>query len=129
MASFSARQALYRQLCEVIWNPATFGIDVPGDVERAAAQERQRYYGVGVQDLLEAGLLRPDQQLVGERAGMRYSATVTAEGYIELEDGRRERSPSNGRRRCPRCSVVQRVDVLADGHFTLTRAEAPREQR
>jgi uncharacterized protein with ParB-like and HNH nuclease domain len=95
-SSFGERQSLYRHLCELIWDPSNFGIQVPEDFERPAAvtQERQRHYGVNLKDLLDAGLLRPDQALVGTRNGVTYSGIVTADGHVELEDGRSEESPS-----------------------------------
>lgn len=95
VASFAERQAVYQKLCEVIWDPANFGIEVPQDVDTPAANaNRPRYYGLSVKDLLDAGLVHPGQRLVGTRNAVSRSATITAEGQIELEDGRREESPS-----------------------------------
>jgi hypothetical protein len=92
--SFTSRQGLYRRLCECIWDPSNFGIDVSDAPAPATVQEKQRYYGVSVKDLLDAGMLAPGQALVGTRNGVRCSATVLADGQVELEDGRREESPS-----------------------------------
>jgi Restriction Enzyme Adenine Methylase Associated/Protein of unknown function (DUF1524) len=93
--SFSEREELYRQLCEIIWNPGDFGIEFSDMLERTPAQDRQqRYYGVTVKDLVDAGLLHPGQRLTGTRNDVARTATVTADGEIELEDGRREGSPS-----------------------------------
>lgn len=78
----------------MIWNPATFGLEVPEDVAPIAAQDRQRYYGVGIKGLLDVGLLRSGQQLIAERNGMQYGAKVTPDGEIELDNGHREGSPS-----------------------------------
>jgi hypothetical protein len=97
VASFGERQALYQRLCELIWDPSNFGIEVPEDFERPAAatqEKQQRYYGVSLKDLLDAGLLRPGQALVGTRNGVTCAATVTADGHVELDDGRQEESPS-----------------------------------
>jgi hypothetical protein len=96
-SSFGERQMLYRSLCELIWNPSNFGIEVPEDFERPAVntqEKQQRYYGVSLKNLLDAGLLSPGQSLTGTRNGVTCSATVTADGEVELEDGRREESPS-----------------------------------
>jgi hypothetical protein len=51
---------------------------------------------IRLSDLLEAGLLVPDDELVWERPrlGVTYRARVTENGAIELEDGRRFPSPS-----------------------------------
>ena len=96
IASFAERQALYQQLCELIWEPTHYGLEIPETVERPANRERQqqRYYGITLKDLLDGGLLRAGQQLVANRGGVAFSATVTSDGEIELEDGRREESPS-----------------------------------
>ena len=95
LEAFTARQRLYQRLCQIIWNPAQYGIDVPNDVERPSAEDIQpRYYGVSLRDLLNGGLLRSGQPLVGTRSGVSYAATVTADGHVELEDGTREESPS-----------------------------------
>jgi uncharacterized protein with ParB-like and HNH nuclease domain len=96
-SSFADRQSLYESLCELIWDPVNFGIEVPEGYERPPtdAQERQqRYYGVTIKNLLDANLLQPGQRLVGRRNGVTCTASVTLDGQIELEDGRREDSPS-----------------------------------
>jgi hypothetical protein len=51
---------------------------------------------VRVSDLLDAGLLQPDEELTWERPrlGQRYTAVVRANGSIELPDGRSYSSPS-----------------------------------
>jgi uncharacterized protein with ParB-like and HNH nuclease domain len=95
VASFAQRQELYWKLCELIWDPASLGIEVPGDVEKPVTEDRQQqYYGVTLKDLLGAGLLRQGQRLVGNRTGSTCLATVRGDGRVELEDGRVEQSPS-----------------------------------
>nr|MDQ3318329.1 hypothetical protein [Actinomycetota bacterium] len=51
---------------------------------------------VRISDLLEAGLVQPEQALAWERPrlGQSYHATVTGAGTIRLEDGREFSSPS-----------------------------------
>ncbi|MDQ3091508.1 MAG: hypothetical protein M3R46_07595, partial [Actinomycetota bacterium] len=51
---------------------------------------------VRLSDLLEAGLVQPEQRLVWERPRLdqSYRATVTDAGAIRLEDGREFPSPS-----------------------------------
>jgi uncharacterized protein with ParB-like and HNH nuclease domain len=93
--AFTARQKLYQRLCQIIWDPAQYGMDVPDDVARPSAEDIQhRFYGVSLRDLLDAGLLRSGQALVGIRNGVSCAATVTSDGQVELEDGTREESPS-----------------------------------
>jgi hypothetical protein len=96
-SSFTERQTLYQSLCELIWDPANFGIEVPEGYERQptdAPERRQRYYGVSLKDLLDSGLLSSGQALLGTRNGVTCAATVTSDGQVELGDGRREESPS-----------------------------------
>jgi uncharacterized protein with ParB-like and HNH nuclease domain len=93
--SFTARQLLYQRLCELIWDPSNFGFDVPDAPERPATPDtQQRYYGVSLKDLVDAAMLVPGQSLVGTRNGVTCSASVTSDGQVELEDGRRSESPS-----------------------------------
>ena len=95
VASFAQRQELYRELCELIWDPANLGIEMPVDAESPVTEDRQqRYYGVTLKDLLAAGLLQQGQRLVGQRNGSTCSATIRGDGRVELEDGRVEDSPS-----------------------------------
>ncbi len=78
MESFTERQLLYQRLCELIWDPANFGIDVPDSVAAPATQaKQQRYFGVSLKDLLDAGLLLPGQALVGTGNGVTYPAKMT----------------------------------------------------
>jgi hypothetical protein len=93
--SFTQRQTLYQRLCEVVWEPAGFGLTVPDTPHRTAGDERQRYYGVTISDLLNAGLLRVGEALTGDRNGVRCTATVTADGKIALADGQVYETPSN----------------------------------
>jgi uncharacterized protein with ParB-like and HNH nuclease domain len=94
--AFATRQALYERLCELVWDPVNFGLDIPHNGPRVTSQEpqHQRYYGITLGDLLKAGLLRANQPLVGVRGGATAAASVTADGHVRLEDGRLEESPS-----------------------------------
>jgi hypothetical protein len=93
--SFTQRQTLYKRLCEVVWDPTSFGLNVPDRPDRSDDDERQRYYGVTIEDLLTAGLLRAGQTLNGERNGQQCTATVTGDGKIALSDGQVYETPSN----------------------------------
>ena len=93
--SFTQRQTLYQRLCEAVWDPAGFGLTVPDRPDHSGGDERQRYYGVTIEDLLIAGLLRAGQTLSGERNGQQFTATVTGDGKIALSDGQGYDTPSN----------------------------------
>ena len=97
IASFGERQALYQCLCELIWSPENCGIEVPLDFERPASNVQegpQRYYGVRLKDLLDAGLLQPGQAIVGMRNAVTCTATITSDGHVLMADGRQFESPS-----------------------------------
>jgi hypothetical protein len=117
-ASFAQRQELYRRLCELIWDPARLGIEISADLRRPVTEERQRFYGVTVKDLLTVGLLRQGQQLVGERNGATCSATVRADGRVELDDGRLEESPSK--------AGAAALSVKACNGWTFWQTDTPR---
>jgi hypothetical protein len=89
-----ARQALYRQLCELIWNPSDLGFEVrPVRVPRPAVRTRARY-GVKLRQLVDAGVIKVGAGLVGTQKGIEYRAQVTANGMIELATGETFTDPS-----------------------------------
>jgi hypothetical protein len=100
MADFTAissakRQELYQRMCEIIWDPASYGLNIPDQVAVPRAFDKQRYYGVSLNDLLASELLRPGQAVQGARGGVVRAGTVTAGGEIALPDGRVFESPSS----------------------------------
>jgi hypothetical protein len=44
--SFGERQELYRRLCEAIWDPDGYGLDVPDRATEPEEVDEQKYYGV-----------------------------------------------------------------------------------
>jgi len=89
-----ARQALYRRLCEVVWDPSDLGFDVPrARVPRSAVRTRARY-GVKLRQLVDAGIIKVGTALVGTKKGIEYRARVTAHGMIELATGETFTDPS-----------------------------------
>lgn len=82
------RQELYRQICEQVWHPDALGLGGGVPSEETTQTKRKATYGVGVNDLLEAGLVAPHEPLVGERNGIRYKAVITPSGQVRVEDGR-----------------------------------------
>jgi len=91
-ASIAERQELYRQVAELVWDPAGLGLRVPES--KTTANTASKSYGVTIRDLVEAGLVAPGAQLVGTHSGVEYSATVTAEGRIRLDHGDEFDAPS-----------------------------------
>jgi hypothetical protein len=82
------RQELYRRLCEIIWNPARLGFTlpetrkVPGPVHRA-----RTHYGVGIPQLMAAGLLKAGDTLVAVHRGTEHQAIILDDGRIKLAGG------------------------------------------
>lgn len=86
------RSALYRTLCERIWDPENVGI--PKLESTAVAEDGKAYYGISIADLMSAGLLAVGAELSGTRSGLTRKATVLSEGSLELEDGSVYPAPS-----------------------------------
>ncbi|GAA1606923.1 DUF262 domain-containing protein [Kribbella hippodromi] len=90
------RQALYQRLCELIWDPTTFGT-LPTAAARRPDPSRTRTrarYDVSVADLITKGLLPADAELIGQRRGERFQAQVLADGRIQVASGETFRSLS-----------------------------------
>jgi uncharacterized protein with ParB-like and HNH nuclease domain len=92
--SFAQRQALYQRLCELIWDPASFGLTLPEGAYVPPSDGRQKYIGVTLGDLISAQLIQAEQRLIGTANGRQYSATITPDAKMALEDGRMFDSPS-----------------------------------
>ncbi len=111
-AVVNARGQLYRAMAERIWSPDALGLprppgarpsvavggrddgknDVAGDGDEA--RPRRQRYNATLADLIDAGLLRADDRLVGRRGGRLFQAALTADGRIRTASGEIHRSPS-----------------------------------
>ncbi|MBL7496547.1 DUF262 domain-containing protein [Frankia sp. CNm7] len=110
-AVVNARGRLYRAMAERIWSPESLGLPLSSstrspvtavgndrgdggrDVDDDAPRRRQRY-NVTLKELIDAGLLRADERLVGRRDGQMFPATLTADGRIRTASGKIHRSLS-----------------------------------
>jgi hypothetical protein len=83
-----ARQALYRRLCEIVWDPARLGFTVhePRRVSGPAQRSRARS-GVDIPQLMSAGLLKAGDTLIAVHRGTEHQATVLDDGRIKLAGG------------------------------------------
>ncbi|WP_284346927.1 hypothetical protein [Frankia sp. Cppng1_Ct_nod] len=99
-------------MAERIWSPDALGLprppgarpsvavggrddgknDVAGDGDEA--RPRRQRYNATLADLIDAGLLRADDRLVGRRGGRLFQAALTADGRIRTASGEIHRSPS-----------------------------------
>ncbi len=92
VSAIRERQLLYQAMCEAIWDPAALGLNVP---DRPAAEpSSQRHYGVSFRQLVAARLISPGATLRGARGGQTWTATVTGDGRIRLDDGAEFDAPS-----------------------------------
>lgn len=85
------RNVLYREIAERIWAPDALGLTLPTDEPPAPAGDathrgstRRR---INPADLLRAGMIRPEESLIGKRKGQEYRATLLADGRIRTASG------------------------------------------
>ncbi len=104
----NARGRLYRAMAERIWSPEALGLPLPrtagpygpaggnndGDGGDDDERPRRQRYKTTLTNLIDAGLLRADERLVGRRGGQLFPATLTADGRIRTASGEVHRSVS-----------------------------------
>ncbi|MCK9904305.1 DUF262 domain-containing protein [Frankia sp. Cpl3] len=104
-AYVQSRGQLYQAMAERIWSPDALGLPLPSTAAGApasaadagrtgGARPRRRNHGVRLSDLLSAGLVRPNEKLIGRWRGTEHRATLLADGRIRTESGGRFGSPS-----------------------------------
>lgn len=81
-----ARGRFYCEAAKKIWSLDALGLAPPPAPGPLAPGKRTRY-GVRFQDLVQAGLVRVGDRLVGRRRGELYYARVRADGGIETASG------------------------------------------
>ena len=82
------RQDLYRRLCEIIWDPARLGFTLPETRRVPGPTHRARtHYGVGIPQLMAAGLLKAGDTLVAVHRGTEHQAIILDDGRIKLAGG------------------------------------------
>ena len=82
------RQDLYRRLCEIIWDPARLGFTLPETRRIPGPTHRARtHYGVGIPQLMAAGLLKAGDTLVAVHRGTEHQAIILDDGRIKLAGG------------------------------------------
>jgi hypothetical protein len=95
-AYIDSRAKLYRTMAEHIWRPEELGLTVPGGfsglddakpVERVEKGKTRTKHPTSIADLLNAGVLVPDEGLVGRRGGTEFKATILASGRIRTSSG------------------------------------------
>lgn len=93
-ADLEKRQDLYRQICEQVWDPETLGLGGGTSTGSLSDDEKRAFYGVGLADLMNAGLLAPGTQLVGSRSGQTFTVTVDEGARLLMPDGSVRTTPS-----------------------------------
>jgi hypothetical protein len=92
-AAIEQRQRLYRRLCELVWDPAQYGLVSSKRALTPKTPEKEKgRFTVG--RLVDLGLVAPNARLVASHRGNHYSARLTAEGHIVVESGETFTSPS-----------------------------------
>jgi hypothetical protein len=86
-AAIDSRQALYQRLCELIWDPALYGLDIPAVTYQPSRERSRIRFDVSLRQLVDQGLLAAGAQLVGSYRNADYKAEVTPEGRIRIESG------------------------------------------
>lgn len=90
-----SRSALYCAIAERIWNPERLGLAIASGAPAIGPNRRTRKaYGVQVDDLIQAGLVRPGDTLVGQHRRSSYEATVLDDGRIRMSGGGAFDTPS-----------------------------------
>jgi hypothetical protein len=91
--AINERQKLYRLLCDLVWEPARYGVRVPAAATRPAIAPGRRSFNVSVRLLVQHGLVPSGSTLIGTYAGSDYRASVDADGRF-LVEGETYGSPS-----------------------------------
>jgi Restriction Enzyme Adenine Methylase Associated len=86
-AAIESRQALYQRLCEIIWDPAQYGLQVPATASQPARERGRVHFDVSLRQLVEQGALPTGSQLVGSHRNIEYKAELTVSGRIRIESG------------------------------------------
>lgn len=77
------RQELYRQLCDAVWDPSRLGLGGGTPSEQTSTEQRRRFYGIDLTDIVEAELLQVGETLTGTRAGETFTATITPDRRLK----------------------------------------------
>jgi hypothetical protein len=88
------RQRLYRQLCELTWDPTQHGLVVPAASHSNGTSKSRNHFRVTVGQLVQHGLVPVGARLVGAHRGADYTAHLTADGHFVVESGETFESPS-----------------------------------
>ncbi|UAB95562.1 DUF262 domain-containing protein [Dactylosporangium vinaceum] len=81
------RNALYQELARRVWAPEALGLTMPAAPSPAPSARTGPKRRVSLADLLRAGLIRPEEALIGRRKGREHRATLLADGRIRTASG------------------------------------------
>ncbi|MFZ3593928.1 GmrSD restriction endonuclease domain-containing protein [Streptomyces sp. BH104] len=86
------RQQLYKLLAEAIWSPERLGLSrknvLPAQRKSAPTRSTTRaYYGVGISQLMEYGILKPGTRLNPGKRPTTSFAEILTDGRIRTHDG------------------------------------------
>jgi hypothetical protein len=86
-AAIDSRQELYQRLCELVWYPAQYGLEVPTTAPQRTKERSRIRFDVSLRQLVDQALLPTGSILVGSYRSNEYKAEVTSEGRIRIESG------------------------------------------
>jgi hypothetical protein len=119
-SDFEERQDLYRRICDQVWSPDALGLGGGTATAALSAEAKRAFYGVELAHLIEAGFLAPGTKMLGSRSGKQYSATITADGRVQIPDGTIHRSPS---------AAADHLTQFSTNGWEFWRIDSPSDQR
>jgi hypothetical protein len=88
-----SRGRLYQAMAERVWGLKELGLEPPAEPGTASVK-RRTHHGIRVTHLVEAGLIRENERLVGRRKSQQYQARVLGDGSIETPPGTVSTAPT-----------------------------------
>ncbi|MEV5251304.1 DUF262 domain-containing protein [Streptomyces werraensis] len=86
-SAIKERQRLYRRLCELVWDPVRLGLSMPKESIAARPATTRAHYGISPAQLIAKSILKPNSTLRATNKGNVYSATLLADGRVQLGSG------------------------------------------
>jgi uncharacterized protein with ParB-like and HNH nuclease domain len=86
-AAIDSRQELYRRLCEIVWDPARYGLEMPTQPPRRTKARSRSRFDITLRQLMDQGHLAAGDQLIGSYRGTDHKAHLTDQARIRIESG------------------------------------------
>jgi hypothetical protein len=86
-AAIEHRQALYRRLCELVWDPVQYGLVVPAAPTLRPRERVRARFDLSLRQLVENSYLPAGSRLIGSYRGVDHKAEITTDARIRIESG------------------------------------------